>query len=129
MDGPSPQRLRFEIACQFPECGEVAAVVELVAAGGTWSDGAALHLSRFLPFTGGAMPVLRYDATVAAVLDAGDDAVAVLRRINEDYAPFFCDTCHRSYCAQHWNLEPVFDFGFDYYTGTCPVGHAHFIDH
>lgn len=117
-------------------------MVELVPNGARYADGDAdpLHrlqpsgrgtfrLSGFLPYTNYSLTVADYETTVAAVRDAGDGADGVLHEINGEYAPFFCRHCHRSYCGDHWNLTATFDYGFDYYSGTCPYGHRKFIDH
>ena len=116
------------------------------------------RLSGFLPYTGYSTVVGDYQAVVAAVRGAGDSGpggpesspspqrrfgrvgrsrrrrwrhrtAAVLYELNKEYAPFFCAECGVSYCGTHWKLKPVFDRGFDYYTGNCPVGHKKFIDH
>ena len=52
-----------------------------------------------------------------------------LRAACREYAPFWCRTCQRSYCRDHWALEAVFDPYFDYYRGSCPAGHRTMIDH
>jgi hypothetical protein len=138
-------KARFAISCGFPECGEAAAMVEFIPVGSTYPDGAEepLHrlvppensrgtfrLTGFLPFTGYSTPVAGYEAVVAAVRQAGDNADAVLHDLNREYAPFFCRHCRLSYCKDHWRLKPIFDeAGFDYYSGDCPAGHPQFIDH
>jgi hypothetical protein len=129
---PSPRQVHLAIACQFPDCLKVAAVVELdpIEPGAARrTDTGTIRVYGFLPFAKVGTSVYNYGNTVAVVLDAGDDAAAALHAINSVYTPFFCRECRRSYCGQHWNLEPVFDFGFDYYWGTCPSEHPHFIDH
>ena len=66
-------------------------------------------------------------ATLAAAVRCRDfDA---LRAECSEYAPFWCRTCRRSYCRDHWTLEAVFDPQFDYYRGSCPAGHRTMIDH
>jgi hypothetical protein len=68
-------------------------------------------------------------ATLAAAIERRDfDA---LRAECREFAPFWCRTCRRSYCREHWTLEAVFDppGQFDYYGGSCPLGHPTMIDH
>jgi hypothetical protein len=120
-------------------------MVELIPNGARYADGntdllhqirppgstsaGTFRLSGFLPYTAYSTPVSDYETTVSAVRNAGDDAAAVLHELDDEYAPFFCRHCRRSYCGRHWNLGARFDHGFDYYSGTCPFGHRKFIDH
>lgn len=80
----------------------------------------------FLQYTSFATQVSDHAATAGAVraLDA-----AALHALDRAWAPFYCHSCDRSFCAEHWNLRATFDWGFQYYSGTCPAGHPHFIDH
>jgi hypothetical protein len=61
------------------------------------------------------------DATIAAI--AAGDAKA-LYAIDLEFVPFWCPSCHRSYCARHWETWDLFDDGFfDEKRGRCPKGH------
>ncbi len=120
-------------------------MVELIPHGAVYADGqkdilheidisglfgkGTFRLSDFLRFANYSTYVADYEGFVAAVRGAGDDVAAVLYGLNKEYAPFFCAQCGCSYCGAHWKLEPSFDYGFDYYSGDCPVGHRKFIDH
>lgn len=125
--------------CGFAGCDRVAATVEVVPAGRPYADrrhdlihtvlpGApgTLRISGFLPWTNVSMPVADLAAAAGAVRDLDGGA---LRRLDRDLAPFYCRHCDRSYCGDHWRLRPSFDVGFDYWSGTCPEGHRHVIDH
>ncbi len=49
---------------------------------------------------------------------------AALYAIDEEYAPFWCPSCRRSYCRKHYRSVAAFDDGFfDCYCGTCPSRH------
>ena len=57
-----------------------------------------------------------------AALAAGD--ARALHAINREMVPFWCPTCHASYCASEWNTWDLFDEGFfDERRGRCPKGH------
>jgi hypothetical protein len=143
-DGQS-LRVRAAIVCGVPGCGQTAAMVEMIPKGARYADGltdilheldsvfsgkGTLRVSDFLPYLDYSLDVPDYEALVAAVGGARDDVAAVLYGRNKEYAPYFCGECGCSYCGAHWKLAPVFDeAGFDYYTGSCPVGHKKFIDH
>ncbi len=85
-----------------------------------------LRLSGFLPYTNFSTQVTDHAATAGAVrvIDA-----AALHAIDRAWVPFYCRRCDRSFCGEHWNLKATFDWGFDFYSGTCPVGHSHVINH
>jgi len=145
MPGAGPLRARAAILCGFPDCGQTAAMVELIPKGAAYADGendilhefdsvfsgkGTFRVSDFLPFVDYSIDVPDYEDAVAAVRGGGDDVAKILNGRGKLYAPFFCAGCGLSYCAVHWKLEPVFDeLGFDYYTGRCPVGHKKSIDH
>ena len=147
MAGGRQLQVRAAIPCGFRRCGQTAAIIELVPKGVAYADGqqdllhefsddycsrGTFRVSQFLPYVDYSMDVPDYEAAVAAVRRAGRGGLpALLYRLNsKEYAPFFCGMCGLPYCKSHWNLRPVFDeCGFDFYTGSCPVGHKHFIDH
>ncbi|WP_157556229.1 hypothetical protein [Nocardia acidivorans] len=78
------------------------------------SEHGTFGLSGFLPFTGFSTHVARYEAVVALVHAAGYRVASVLYALDKEYAPYYRATCDRSYCRSHWNLNAVFDYGFDY---------------
>ncbi len=60
-------------------------------------------------------------------LAAGD--ARALYDLDESWAPFYCPTCDRSYCGDHWHQQVEFDDGFyDCTYGTCPQGHRRMVD-
>ena len=134
-----PVRLRVAFPCQHGECRRAAAIVEVIRRGQLYVDQeqdiiyrifpdaqGAIRITGFLPYTNLCTKVTNLVAAISAVraIDA-----AALRALNQAWVPFYCHHCGRSFCADHWNLEPAFNWGFDHYSGTCPVGHPHFIDH
>jgi hypothetical protein len=142
MTDEGPLSVRAAIPCGFPGCGQSAAMVELIPKGVAYAEGqkdvlnqfdlsgqGIFRLSDFLLYVNYSIDVFEYEAVVDAVRGAGDDAAAVLYGLNKEYAPFFCAQCGYSYCGKHWKLKPSFDYGFDYYSGHCPVGHRKLIDH
>jgi hypothetical protein len=62
-------------------------------------------------------------------LDAILKALAIpdpeaLFRIDPEIVPFWCPSCHDSYCGQHWQAWNVYDEGFfDEKRGRCPNRH------
>ncbi len=134
-----PARLRIAFPCQFGGCPRTAAIVEVSRRGQLFVNdeqdiiyrifpGAqgTIRVTGFLPYTSFASQVPDLAATINAAdaVDAG-----ALRALDKTWVPFYCPHCDHSFCAEHWALKPIFDWGFDHYSGTCPVGHPHFIDH
>lgn len=116
-------------------CGEAAANVAIfrVKAGRTSSMLESAHtkvvVSGFL--WGYASWTERSDphALVKAVNSGSASAVYDL---DEEWAPFYCPECDRSYCKNHWFVNIEFDDDFpgwyDCAYGTCPEGHRRMID-
>jgi hypothetical protein len=134
-----PVRLRVAFPCQREACQHAAAIVEVIRRGQLYVDDeqdilyrifpdaqGTLRLSGFLPYTSFSTQVINLAATLGAV--RGTNAAA-LHAMDRTWVPFYCQLCERSFCGEHWNLKATFGWGFDFYSGTCPVGHAHFIDH
>ena len=76
---------------------------------------------------GGPVPVAieRPGDWASPVVEAlrSQDAKA-LYAFDEEFANFWCPTCEKSYCKDHWQTDQVFDEGFfDYVEGFCPQGH------
>lgn len=132
-------RLRVAFPCQHGGCRRTAAIVEVSRRGQLYlSDEQStiyrifpdaqgtIRLSGFLPYTSFSARVLDLGATMNAVqaIDA-----AALHALDGTWTPFYCPPCDRSFCAEHWNLKPSFGWAFEHYSGTCPAGHPHFIDH
>jgi hypothetical protein len=134
-----PARLRIPFPCQHDGCLRAAAIVEVSRRGQLYINDeqdiiyrvfpdaqGTIRIIGFLPYTSFASQVPDLAATILAVqaIDA-----AALYALDRTWIPFYCPDCDRSFCGDHWNLKPTFDWGFDHYSGTCPVGHPHFIDH
>lgn len=85
-----------------------------------------IRVTDFLPYTSLSHQVPNLDATTRAV--RATDAAA-LHTLDPAWVPFYCPQCDRSFCTEHWVLTSVFNWGFDHYSGTCPVGHPHVIGH
>ena len=129
--------------CQYPECSNIAASVELISKGTPHPDDQFLHrellegesiggvgqiiIKGFLQNCSMPLAPTTYQQ-VAAALRSGD--LEVLYTLNKDYAPFYCRRCPGVFCAPHYDLEEVWDeAGPDYWHGACPNGHGKFIDH
>ncbi len=132
-------RLRVAFPCQQDDCRRAAAIVEVIRRGQLYIDQeqntiyrifpdaqGTIRISGFLPYTSLSTQVPNLTAAVDAVRAADAAALYALHRT---WAPFYCNQCDRTFCGDHWNLTPAFSWGFDHYSGTCPVGHPHFIDH
>lgn len=117
----------------------MAATVDVVPRGQPYPEGphdpvhqvfpgvvGTLRVSGFLPHTGFSTAVPDVAAALAAV-HAGN--AAALHALDPEWTPFWCRHCDRSYCGEHWDPYPVYDWGLDYYRGRCPAGHPHMIDH
>lgn len=132
-------RLRVAFPCQHDGCPRAAAIVEVSRRGKLYVNDdqdiiyrvfpdaqGTIRITGFLPYTNFSSQVTDLAATsqAARTIDA-----AALHALDQTWVPFYCPQCGRSFCAEHWELTPTFDWGFDHYSGTCPVGHPHFIDH
>jgi hypothetical protein len=52
-----------------------------------------------------------------------------LHAIDWELAPFWCRTCQRCYCRDHWQRRVILDEGFyDYTGGVCPAGQRQMIE-
>lgn len=132
-------RLRVAFRCQHEGCPRTAAIIEVIRRGQLYIDEeqdiiyrifpeaqGTIRVNDFLPYTSFSTHVMNLAAAAEAV--RAIDATA-LHAVDRTWVPFYCHKCDRSFCGEHWNLTATFDWGFDYYSGTCPVGHPHFIDH
>jgi hypothetical protein len=132
-------RLRVGFPCQYEGCPRTAAVVEVSRRGQLFVNDeqdiiyrifpaaqGTIRVTGFLPYTSLSNQVPNLAATIAAAraVDAG-----TLWALDQSWVPFYCPRCERSFCTEHWALQPSFNWGFDHYSGTCPAGHPHFIDH
>jgi hypothetical protein len=60
-----------------------------------------------------------------------DGDVAGLYAYDLELTPFWCPSCARSYCGDHWRTLTVFDDetgGLDCIRGTCPQGHERMLE-
>jgi hypothetical protein len=134
-----PERLRIAFPCQHEGCARAAGIVEVSRRGQLYVNdeqdilyrifpGAqgAIRITGFLPYTNFSRQVVNLAVTIQA---ARTTDAAALHALNQTWVPFYCPRCDRSFCAEHWALTPTFNWGFDHYSGTCPAGHPHFIDH
>jgi hypothetical protein len=134
-----PVRLRTAFPCQHEGCPRAAATIEVTRRGQLYIDEeqdiiyrifpeaqGTIGVNGFLPYTSFSTHVT--DFTVVTTAVRAVDAAA-LHAVDRTWVPFYCHQCNRSFCGEHWDLKATFDWGFDYYSGTCPVGHPHFIDH
>jgi hypothetical protein len=132
-------RLRIAFPCQYQNCPRTAAIVEVNRRGQLYvSDEqniiyrvfptaqGTIRITGFLPYTSFSRQVANLAATIHATrtIDA-----AALHALDHTWVPFYCPRCERSFCAQHWRLKPTFSWAFDHYSGTCPVGHPHVVNH
>lgn len=137
VDDAAPLRVAFP--CQHAGCPRVAATVEVSGRGRLYINDeqdiiyrvfpeaqGTIRITGFLPYTNFSSQVTNLAATLQAVRDIDASALYALE---QTWVPFYCRHCDRSFCTEHWQLTPTFDWGFDFYSGTCPVGHPHFIDH
>ncbi len=52
-----------------------------------------------------------------------------LYELDFELAPFYCPTCDRSYCGEHWSATDIFEDGVhDSIRGTCPEGHERLLE-
>lgn len=134
-----PTRVRIGFPCEYDGCRREAAVVEVTRRGRLYVDEdqdmlyrifpkaqGTIRVSGFLPYTNLCDRVADIGVTIDAVRSTD---TATLYSLRSEWVPFYCRHCDRSFCGAHWNLKATFDWGFDYYSGTCPAGHPHFIDH
>ncbi|MGA8112788.1 MAG: hypothetical protein WCA46_03890 [Actinocatenispora sp.] len=118
-----PARVRSAVACEYHGCHNAAAMVQLLPGPGPQGtlvvDGFAdaeradHDLTAQVAGAGHAAPL--YDATLASqVRSAGPDLATALFDRDPAWAPFFCPTCERAYCADHWRAD------------RCPFGHRQY---
>lgn len=134
-----PARLRIAFPCQHEGCSRTAAIVEVSRRGQLYINDdqdiiyrifpdaqGTIRITGFLPYTSCSSQVTDITATIraACAIDA-----AALHALDQNWVPFYCPHCDRSFCAEHWQLTPRFNWAFDHYSGTCPVGHPHVINH
>ena len=119
-------------------CGEMAAVVKAVPAGGTAGMGPPLGRQSqdrdgiVVDYIGGtawkADEAPSYQA-VRDILSGQAPDPAALRRIDWELAPFSCPDCAQNYCRADCRTRVLVDDGFyDRTMGRCPNGHEHMID-
>ncbi len=118
------------------ECGEEAAVVELVPRGAKHPD---FEADDFLsaPGTLVSRDVIGEQMTAAeeADLEPIAERLAAAGRADTplsgaEHSRSFCPECRACYCQEHWQFEPVFEDGgwYDCTYGTCPHGHRTMLD-
>ena len=100
-------------------CGEMAAVVKAVPAGGTADMGPPLGRQSqdrdgiVVDYFGGgrgAAEAPSYQA-VREILSGQAPDPAALRRIDWELAPFYCPDCAQDYCRADWRTHVLFDDG------------------
>ena len=132
-------RLRIAFPCQHHGCPRAAAIVEVSRRGQLYVNDeqdiiyrvfpeaqGTIRITGFLPYTDFSHQVSNLAAAIQAACSI--DAAA-LHALDQTWVPFYCPRCERSFCAEHWVLQPACNWGFDHYAGSCPDGHPHLIDH
>ena len=115
-----PARLRIPFPCQHEGCLRAAAIVEVSRRGQLYINDeqdiiyrvfpdaqGTIRIIGFLPYTSFASRIPDLAATILAV-EAVD--AAALYALDRTWIPFYCPDCDRSFCEDHWNLKPSFDW-------------------
>lgn len=101
----------------------------LVAATLTLNEQNQLVQQGFWGMSTEGIPTTARRALQAAIL--ASDAAA-LYQMDRFWAPFYCPTCERVYCYNHWVMQIQFDDEFpgwyDCTYGLCPQEHRRLID-
>jgi len=103
-------------------CDKPAATIRLAADGEVVIDGLVCRTTmRVAP---------ENESRLRAILEAPD--ARSLYALDDEWASFYCPTCGRSYCSDHWQLDVRYDDDFpgwyDCTYGTCPAGHRRMVD-
>lgn len=133
-------------------CGEPAASVELIPRGVPHPDDAYMNrwqeetndaagsvaIRDFLTQYGGSLNLSqvisadKYPLVKAALSKCDPHALHdVYPDPDSKIASFYCATCSRCYCTDHWQLREVYEPGtgyFEEWKGECPLGHTLIID-
>ena len=119
-------------------CGEMAAVVKALPAGGTADMGPALGrqpqdrdgiVVDYFGDTAWKAAEAPACQAVREILSGQAPDPAALRQTGQELAPFYCPDCTQNYCRAGWRTHVLFDDGFyDRTMGRCPDGHEHMID-
>jgi hypothetical protein len=130
-----PAGISLRAMCSI--CGELAGVLTVLRAG------EVIEPPRFLlPARGPAWCLEGFMGSDWSKLDesrvAGlEDAIrrsdfGALCAIDFLLVPFYCQSCHASYCYKHWSAYPRFDPDFPGWyedtVGWCPRGHRRLLD-
>ena len=110
-------------------CSNTAGIVEILSTGhprGLSKDSSTICIGGFI----GEERVVLSDSAerdLRACLAAADPAG--LYHLEHLWAPFYCPTCARVYCVEHWTVVPEYDEEFfDHSHGYCPEGHRRLIE-
>lgn len=107
------------------ECGAPAGTVTLSLI----PDVRSFRISGFFNEISGGMPKEHYNPFLDALKNKN---ATNLYLMSTDYAPFYCSSCYKCYCLNHWHYQVQFDIDepiyYDSTTGTCPKGHRKMID-
>ena len=119
-------------------CGEMAGVVKVARAGATVDMGPPLGAETYdrdaviVDYFLGTAGTFADPASLDAVQEVvGSDAPdpAALRRIDWEFAPFYCPDCDLNYCRADWHTYVLMDEGFyDCTMGVCLAGYRHMVD-
>jgi hypothetical protein len=119
-------------------CGEIAAVVRAVPAGGQTDLGPTLGPQAqdrdgiVVDYFGGTLwkhAEARFYQAVCEILGGDTPDPEALRRFDWEFAPFYCTACEQNFCRADWHSVVLFDEGFyDCTMGRCPRGHEQMID-
>jgi hypothetical protein len=110
-------------------CGNTAGVVEILSPEHSQSLSQGSSTICISGFIGEERVVLSESAELALRSCLATTDPAALHSLEQLWAPFYCPTCARVYCVEHWTVVPEYDEEFfDHSHGYCPEGHRRLIE-
>jgi hypothetical protein len=83
-------------------------------------------------FTGSLRSPVSHGAFTNVREALADGGAGVVFGLDQEYAPFYCPVCSRSFCGDHWERRNVFDEDMpnwrDSIRGRCPHGHERMLE-
>jgi hypothetical protein len=105
-------------------CGKEAGLIRVQEEGRTELRRESWPGVLILPVRGALLESLKL------ALEAGD--VPGLYALEPELTPFWCPSCERSYCSDHWDWWDVWDDEWsgwrDSVRGRCPEGHERMLE-